>query len=1044
MPQNVVINFESNIDGLKPAIDALQKIGKVTEEDVKEFNKANAAQKELATSATKGASSYDKLADSAANAQKNIVSGATNKAIEGTNKLVQQQVGLIAQLEQRNKDLVAARNRSTNEVAIQRYNQLIEQNKQKLTELTTAEKKAGTDTHNLGAKFEDIYGELQPLNSRIGELEDRLYEMALAGQKGTDEFKAIQEEVVRFKQIIQNTDLEVDALTEHLGFEGAVQGIATIAAGFEVVTGAENLFGVSTEELQERLVKLQSVMALVNGLQTIQTNLMGRSTLATQLAAAKTYVLTGAQAAYTVVVGASTGAMKALRIALAATGIGAIIIALVALIQNFGAVKDAVVKFIDQFEFVKKGIEVLVKAFNWLKEELGFGDKLSDELKKLEEFNKAVIDSYNKQQARILALRKSQGQNTLDFEKRSNDLLIKEQQKLFDIQRKALIEQAKETGKIDEDAKKKFIEDVNAFYDTTNQLQARNNDIEYEIMQRGLQARKNLIDARLQYVQKGSEAELKLKLNQIAAELAIDNSQRDKVAGQVALNEAKANVARKQAFEDFKAFQIQGSIDTENKKLTIVQAGSLEELNIRRNLLNLENELTVNNSKLSQNQKELKLAENAQKEIELIKRYGQAQITLAEQIEAKKQTVGNNRLQKYQEDLNAEYQYYNDIADLEFQSSDQTYNRIENLRREKFARNIGLLDAELAKVQQTNENIVASEEKLQRDLADKANADPANRGQYELAILQSQDRVVTAEQKTADEIVRINREKNKQIISNDNEAEANRRANLLKQVDLVQSISDQSVAILKQASDIELQDKMQAYDAESAANQKNLDDKIISQRQYEVNEKEIEKRRNIAKKQAFEQEKNIQIAQTLINTAAAVVKALNTQPYPVGVAFAALAAAAGAVQLAAISRTKYPGFAKGTNFAPKGWAWVGENGPELVNLRGGEQIKTAEQSKNFAQVQFEKEYFNNNTLAGAVDASPVLSKKGKEATTLFQSEPSFALDYHLLSGMISQGVGQQIGRMPITQFTFDKNGFAVAVANGSNTTRYMDNRYSTN
>ncbi|WP_395501834.1 tape measure protein [Ectopseudomonas mendocina] len=43
-----------------------------------------------------------------------------------------------------------------------------------------------------------------------------------------------------------------------------------------------------------------------------------------------------------------------------------------------------------------------------------------------------------------------------------------------------------------------------------------------------------------------------------------------------------------------------------------------------------------------------------------------------------------------------------------------------------------------------------------------------------------------------------------------------------------------------------------------------------------------------------------------------------------------------------------PGFAKGTNSAPPGMAWVGENGPELVNFRGGEQVLTAAASRNLA------------------------------------------------------------------------------------------------
>lgn len=43
-----------------------------------------------------------------------------------------------------------------------------------------------------------------------------------------------------------------------------------------------------------------------------------------------------------------------------------------------------------------------------------------------------------------------------------------------------------------------------------------------------------------------------------------------------------------------------------------------------------------------------------------------------------------------------------------------------------------------------------------------------------------------------------------------------------------------------------------------------------------------------------------------------------------------------------------PGFASGTDFAPPGYAWVGERGPELVRFRGGEQVVPAGRSAAMA------------------------------------------------------------------------------------------------
>src|SRR5699024_6254570 len=42
-------------------------------------------------------------------------------------------------------------------------------------------------------------------------------------------------------------------------------------------------------------------------------------------------------------------------------------------------------------------------------------------------------------------------------------------------------------------------------------------------------------------------------------------------------------------------------------------------------------------------------------------------------------------------------------------------------------------------------------------------------------------------------------------------------------------------------------------------------------------------------------------------------------------------------------------YAKGALSAARGWATVGENGPELIKLRGGEQIKSNRKSRRFIQ-----------------------------------------------------------------------------------------------
>lgn len=74
-------------------------------------------------------------------------------------------------------------------------------------------------------------------------------------------------------------------------------------------------------------------------------------------------------------------------------------------------------------------------------------------------------------------------------------------------------------------------------------------------------------------------------------------------------------------------------------------------------------------------------------------------------------------------------------------------------------------------------------------------------------------------------------------------------------------------------------------------------------------------------------------------------------------AYRRIADAASASLSGAVIPSADRGFASGTASAPPGWAWVGELGPELMRLRGGETILPAAASQEYAQaVAFAPEF----------------------------------------------------------------------------------------
>lgn len=141
--------------------------------------------------------------------------------------------------------------------------------------------------------------------------------------------------------------------SDFVGLDTAVMGIQTGAAVFEGVQSAIALTGVENEKLMQTMVKLQAVQGIANSINTIAVALNKESVLGLQLRTAWEKI-------YVVAVGTSTGAMKAFRVALMATGIGLVIAGLAILIANFDKVTKYVQMAYDKFNKLGTGIKVII------------------------------------------------------------------------------------------------------------------------------------------------------------------------------------------------------------------------------------------------------------------------------------------------------------------------------------------------------------------------------------------------------------------------------------------------------------------------------------------------------------------------------------------------------------------------------------------------------------------------------------------------------------------------------------------------------------
>jgi len=282
------------------------------------------------------------------------------------------------------------------------------------------------------------------VKNNLGSLKSQLREAQAEVAKLSEQFGVTSKEAANaakraaeLKDQIEDAKALTDAFNPDAKFKALSSSLSGVAGGFAAVQGGMALFGSESENVEKTLLKVQSAMALSQGLQTIgesvdsfkQLGAVFKSNVAVQK------VLTVSQAAYTTVVGASTGALKLLRIALAATGIGAIVVGLGLLIANFDKVKKAVLNLIPGLaqvgEFFGNIVESVTDFVGATSEAERALDSLKDAADKTLSVNKKFlaehgdqVDKYTKQKIdaknAYAAAIKEEGANTAALAKRLN------------------------------------------------------------------------------------------------------------------------------------------------------------------------------------------------------------------------------------------------------------------------------------------------------------------------------------------------------------------------------------------------------------------------------------------------------------------------------------------------------------------------------------------------------------------------------------------------------------------------------------------------
>jgi len=523
---------------------------------VNQVNKANSeVVKDAQVSAQKVSDSFKEAGNNIANAFANqkIKTGLDNlnKEIKQTSSVVIKSAQDVGKFEDKLRELSLAGKRNTDEF--------------KSIAKAVGEYKAAIIAADRAV---DLYAKsTDAATGRIGELEDKLYDLSLAGKSNTKEFKDIVREVANVKRAIQETDAQVDALAQRgARFKGFVQNVELVGSAFQAVEGAQALIGQENEDLQKTLVRLQAITAITSGIE------QARVLILEQLAA-KTGVAGAAQSAYNVIVGTSTGLLKGLRIALAATGIGLFVFGLIALVENFEKVKKALENSIPGFKTVSNAIgDVVDKIKEWVGasgDAERAGAAFDAAAKKQNAATKAIVDGYN----RRIAVEQAAGRNTTALEIEREEAVIAANKKILNDYQLA----STEIIKLNQEQKQAAIDTAQAAKDAVDESE---NNIKV-IRATAAKEAQDLADENAKAIAK-AQIETFKNLQQETAKLQNDFDKQQ-------ADERKASEAKLQAeLTDLADTSLQTQLDTRLAFLRTLEIEEGSSLDRRINIIELE------------------------------------------------------------------------------------------------------------------------------------------------------------------------------------------------------------------------------------------------------------------------------------------------------------------------------------------------------------------------------------------------------------------------------------------------------------------------
>lgn len=290
--QTVIIDFQANYDSLQAGIDILKDTGKVEADLAAQFKKTNTEVKKQG----------DELTTAARKVQNNT-----------------QSFGRLSEL--------------MKQFPKSGVNRFLLQIGQELS-------KAGVSADLFFKKAKEgndlILPKFDSLKLQLAAVKKRMEEAAKTSGVLSKEYLALKEQAGALSAAIRDINSDIaNTGSDTKNIDNVVGSISALAGGYSALQGITALFGDESEDLQKALLKVNAAMALATGLQQVMNATTKTGSLTRLADAAATGLQSAAQTIYTFVTGRATAATLLFKAALLTTGIGAVVLLVIALSNAF-------------------------------------------------------------------------------------------------------------------------------------------------------------------------------------------------------------------------------------------------------------------------------------------------------------------------------------------------------------------------------------------------------------------------------------------------------------------------------------------------------------------------------------------------------------------------------------------------------------------------------------------------------------------------------------------------------------------------------------